>query len=240
MKKSLNHNISLSFSRLASERGFNLIEVLVAMMLISMARFAVCSVLVFSSGTMHSVKKETAVTQALETLQQTLGSQQYALSAIAKKGSSAADAEPSSFMVSNSGCDSALKFKGAATTATESRDGLETTLQAWFSNIQKANPDAKISFSVNVAPTELRNMTGNALPGADAGKIWGPLAVDIVLVESANGTCREFSSGTPSDDELSDISDAIKTEALQGSVTEESGVDYQKSRIMIDYVEAAK
>ena len=33
---------------------------------------------------------------------------------------------------------------------------------------------------------------------------------------------------------------AIKTEALQGSVTEESGVDYQKSRIMIDYVEAAK
>ena len=234
MKKSLNHNISLSFSRLASERGFNLIEVLVAMMLISMALFAVCSVLVFSSGTMHSVKKETAVTQALETLQQTLGSQQYALSAIAKKGSSAADAEPSSFIVSNSGCDSAL------TTATESRDGLETTLQAWFSNIQKANPDAKISFSVNVAPTELRNMTGNALPGADAGKIWGPLAVDIVLVESANGTCREFSSGTPSDDELSDISDAIKTEALQGSVTEESGVDYQKSRIMIDYVEAAK
>ena len=53
MKKSLNNKAFVNFSSLSSERGFNLIEVLVAMMLISMALFAICSVLIFSSSTMH-------------------------------------------------------------------------------------------------------------------------------------------------------------------------------------------
>ena len=106
MKKSLNNKAFVNFSSLSSERGFNLIEVLVAMMLISMALFAICSVLVFSSSTMHSVRKETSVTQGLGALEQMLSSQNDALVLIARHGNISDAAQQDAFTVYNSSCGS--------------------------------------------------------------------------------------------------------------------------------------
>lgn len=238
MNKSVNSKVSMNLGSLSSERGFNLIEVLVAMLLISMALFAVCSVLVFSSGTMHAVKKETAVTQSLSALQQLLSSQGDVMSLLARGGKSS-EADPANFSVRNSTCTSDIRFAGSAAASNAGRDGLESSLAAWFNNIQAANPDAKIAFSVKVTPTEMRSINGNAFPlGDGSGKVWGPLAVDVIVVESINGSCPQFSSDTASDDELDKISDAVRTEALEGSKGSDAGVDYQKSRIMIDYIEA--
>lgn len=240
MKKSLNNKAFVNFSSLSSERGFNLIEVLVAMMLISMALFAICSVLVFSSSTMHSVRKETSVTQGLGALEQMLSSQNDALVLIARHGNISDAAQQDAFTVYNSSCGSDISNSAENQNAygTAAITEIENVLKTWFNLVQSGNPDAKLAFSVTVTPTELRTLAGNVIPG------WGPLVVDAVLVQSVNGECPALSNGVVSDTQLNNISAAIKSEALDngssagqgaGGSGNQAGFDYQKSRIVIEY-----
>ena len=241
MKKSLNNKAFVNFSSLSSERGFNLIEVLVAMMLISMALFAICSVLVFSSSTMHSVRKETSVTQGLGALEQMLSSQNDALVLIARHGNISDAAQQDAFTVYNSSCGSDISNSAENQNAygTAAIAEIENVLKTWFNLVQSGNPDAKLAFSVTVTPTELRTLAGNVIPGT-----WGPLVVDAVLVQSVNGKCPVLSNGVVSDTQLNNISAAIKSEALgngssagqgAGGSGNQAGFDYQKSRIVIEY-----
>lgn len=245
MKKSLNNKAFVNFSSLSSERGFNLIEVLVAMMLISMALFAICSVLVFSSSTMHSVRKETSVTQGLGALEQMLSSQNDALVLIARHGNISDAAQQDAFTVYNSSCGSDISnsAKNQNAYGTAAIAEIENVLRTWFNLVQSGNPDAKLAFSVTVTPTLLRTLAGNELPDAPHDS-WGPLVVDAVLVQSVNGECPELSNGVVSDTQLDDISAAIKSEALgngssagqgAGGSGNQAGFDYQKSRIVIEY-----
>lgn len=244
MKKSLNNKAFVNFSSLSSERGFNLIEVLVAMMLISMALFAICSVLVFSSSTMHSVRKETSVTQGLGALEQMLSSQNDALVLIARHGNISDAAQQDAFTVYNSSCGSDISNSAENQNAygTAAMAEIENVLKTWFNLVQSGNPDAKLAFSVTVTPTLLRTLAGNELP--DAPHDWGPLVVDAVLVQSVNGECPALSNGVVSDTQLNNISAAIKSEALgngssagqgAGGSGNQAGFDYQKSRIVIEY-----
>lgn len=245
MKKSLNNKAFVNFSSLSSERGFNLIEVLVAMMLISMALFAICSVLVFSSSTMHSVRKETSVTQGLGALEQMLSSQNDALVLIARHGNISDAAQQDAFTVYNSSCGSDISnsAKNQNAYGTAAIAEIKNVLKTWFNLVQSGNPDAKLAFSVTVTPTLLRTLAGNELPDAPHDS-WGPLVVDAVLVQSVNGECPELSNGVVSDTQLDDISAAIKSEALgngssagqgAGGSGNQAGFDYQKSRIVIEY-----
>ena len=244
MKKSLNNKAFVNFSSLSSERGFNLIEVLVAMMLISMALFAICSVLVFSSSTMHSVRKETSVTQGLGALEQMLSSQNDALVLIARHGNISDAAQQDAFTVYNSSCGSDISNSAENQNAygTAAIAEIKNVLKTWFNLVQSGNPDAKLAFSVTVTPTLLRTLAGNELP--DAPHDWGPLVVDAVLVQSVNGECPALSNGVVSDTQLNNISAAIKSEALgngssagqgAGGSGNQAGFDYQKSRIVIEY-----
>lgn len=247
MKKSLNNKAFVNFSSLSSERGFNLIEVLVAMMLISMALFAICSVLVFSSSTMHSVRKETSVTQGLGALEQMLSSQNDALVLIARHGNISDAAQQDAFTVYNSSCGSDISnsAKNQNAYGTAAIAEIENVLKTWFNLVQSGNPDAKLAFSVTVTPTELRTLAGNVIPGTpNYKKAWGPLVVDAVLVQSVNGECPALSNGVVSDTQLNNISAAIKSEALDngssagqgaGGSGNQTGFDYQKSRIVIEY-----
>lgn len=247
MKKSLNNKAFVNFSSLSSERGFNLIEVLVAMMLISMALFAICSVLVFSSSTMHSVRKETSVTQGLGALEQMLSSQNDALVLIARHGNISDAAQQDAFTVYNSSCGSDISdsAKNQNAYGTAAIAEIKNVLKTWFNLVQSGNPDAKLAFSVTVTPTELRTLAGNVIPGTpNYKKAWGPLVVDAVLVQSVNGKCPELSNGVVSDTQLDNISAAIKSEALgngssagqgAGGSGNQAGFDYQKSRIVIEY-----
>lgn len=245
MKKSLNNKAFVNFSSLSSERGFNLIEVLVAMMLISMALFAICSVLVFSSSTMHSVRKETSVTQGLGALEQMLSSQNDALVLIARHGNISDAAQQDAFTVYNSSCGSDISnsAKNQNAYGTAAIAEIENVLKTWFNLVQSGNPDAKLAFSVTVTPTLLRTLAGNELPDAPHDS-WGPLVVDAVLVQSVNGECPALSNGVVSDTQLDNISAAIKSEALgngssagqgAGGSGNQAGFDYQKSRIVIEY-----
>ena len=245
MKKSLNNKAFVNFSSLSSERGFNLIEVLVAMMLISMALFAICSVLVFSSSTMHSVRKETSVTQGLGALEQMLSSQNDALVLIARHGNISDAAQQDAFTVYNSSCGSDISnsAKNQNAYGTAAIAEIENVLRTWFNLVQSGNPDAKLAFSVTVTPTLLRTLAGNELPDAPHDS-WGPLVVDAVLVQSVNGECPALSNGVVSDTQLDNISAAIKSEALgngssagqgAGGSGNQAGFDYQKSRIVIEY-----
>ena len=245
MKKSLNNKAFVNFSSLSSERGFNLIEVLVAMMLISMALFAICSVLVFSSSTMHSVRKETSVTQGLGALEQMLSSQNDALVLIARHGNISDAAQQDAFTVYNSSCGSDISnsAKNQNAYGTAAMAEIENVLKTWFNLVQSGNPDAKLAFSVTVTPTLLRTLAGNELPDAPHDS-WGPLVVDAVLVQSVNGECPALSNGVVSDTQLDNISAAIKSEALgngssagqgAGGSGNQAGFDYQKSRIVIEY-----
>jgi prepilin-type N-terminal cleavage/methylation domain-containing protein len=245
MKKSLNNKAFVNFSSLSSERGFNLIEVLVAMMLISMALFAICSVLVFSSSTMHSVRKETSVTQGLGALEQMLSSQNDALVLIARHGNISDAAQQDAFTVYNSSCGSDISnsAKNQNAYGTAAIAEIKNVLKTWFNLVQSGNPDAKLAFSVTVTPTLLRTLAGNELPDAPH-ESWGPLVVDAVLVQSVNGECPELSNGVVSDTQLDNISAAIKSEALgngssagqgAGGSGNQAGFDYQKSRIVIEY-----
>ena len=245
MKKSLNNKAFVNFSSLSSERGFNLIEVLVAMMLISMALFAICSVLVFSSSTMHSVRKETSVTQGLGALEQMLSSQNDALVLIARHGNISDAAQQDAFTVYNSSCGSDISnsAKNQNAYGTAAIAEIKNVLKTWFNLVQSGNPDAKLAFSVTVTPTLLRTLAGNKLPDAPHDR-WGPLVVDAVLVQSVNGKCPELSNGVVSDTQLDNISAAIKSEALgngssagqgAGGSGNQAGFDYQKSRIVIEY-----
>lgn len=245
MKKSLNNKAFVNFSSLSSERGFNLIEVLVAMMLISMALFAICSVLVFSSSTMHSVRKETSVTQGLGALEQMLSSQNDALVLIARHGNISDAAQQDAFTVYNSSCGSDISnsAKNQNAYGTAAMAEIENVLRTWFNLVQSGNPDAKLAFSVTVTPTLLRTLAGNELPDAPHDS-WGPLVVDAVLVQSVNGECPALSNGVVSDTQLDNISAAIKSEALgngssagqgAGGSGNQAGFDYQKSRIVIEY-----
>ena len=232
-------------SSLSSERGFNLIEVLVAMMLISMALFAICSVLVFSSSTMHSVRKETSVTQGLGALEQMLSSQNDALVLIARHGNISDAAQQDAFTVYNSSCGSDISnsAKNQNAYGTAAIAEIKNVLKTWFNLVQSGNPDAKLAFSVTVTPTLLRTLAGNELPDAPHDS-WGPLVVDAVLVQSVNGECPALSNGVVSDTQLDNISAAIKSEALgngssagqgAGGSGNQAGFDYQKSRIVIEY-----
>ena len=245
MKKSLNNKAFVNFSSLSSERGFNLIEVLVAMMLISMALFAICSVLVFSSSTMHSVRKETSVTQGLGALEQMLSSQNDALVLIARHGNISDAAQQDAFTVYNSSCGSDISnsAKNQNAYGTAAIAEIKNVLKTWFNLVQSGNPDAKLAFSVTVTPTELRTLAGNVIPDAPHDS-WGPLVVDAVLVQSVNGECPALSNGVVSDTQLDNISAAIKSEALgngssagqgAGGSGNQAGFDYQKSRIVIEY-----
>lgn len=245
MKKSLNNKAFVNFSSLSSERGFNLIEVLVAMMLISMALFAICSVLVFSSSTMHSVRKETSVTQGLGALEQMLSSQNDALVLIARHGNISDAAQQDAFTVYNSSCGSDISnsAKNQNAYGTAAIAEIKNVLKTWFNLVQSGNPDAKLAFSVTVTPTLLRTLAGNELPDAPHDS-WGPLVVDAVLVQSVNGECPALSNGVVSDTQLDNISAAIKSEALgngssagqgAGGSGNQAGFDYQKSRIVIEY-----
>ena len=245
MKKSLNNKAFVNFSSLSSERGFNLIEVLVAMMLISMALFAICSVLVFSSSTMHSVRKETSVTQGLGALEQMLSSQNDALVLIARHGNISDAAQQDAFTVYNSSCGSDISnsAKNQNAYGTAAIAEIKNVLKTWFNLVQSGNPDAKLAFSVTVTPTLLRTLAGNELPDAPHDS-WGPLVVDAVLVQSVNGECPALSNGVVSDTQLNNISAAIKSEALgngssagqgAGGSGNQAGFDYQKSRIVIEY-----
>ena len=245
MKKSLNNKAFVNFSSLSSERGFNLIEVLVAMMLISMALFAICSVLVFSSSTMHSVRKETSVTQGLGALEQMLSSQNDALVLIARHGNISDAAQQDAFTVYNSSCGSDISSIAENQNAygTAAIAEIKNVLKTWFNLVQSGNPDAKLAFSVTVTPTLLRTLAGNELPDAPHDS-WGPLVVDAVLVQSVNGECPALSNGVVSDTQLDNISAAIKSEALgngssagqgAGGSGNQAGFDYQKSRIVIEY-----
>lgn len=245
MKKSLNNKAFVNFSSLSSERGFNLIEVLVAMMLISMALFAICSVLVFSSSTMHSVRKETSVTQGLGALEQMLSSQNDALVLIARHGNISDAAQQDAFTVYNSSCGSDISnsAKNQNAYGTAAITEIKNVLKTWFNLVQSGNPDAKLAFSVTVTPTLLRTLAGNELPDAPHDS-WGPLVVDAVLVQSVNGECPALSNGVVSDTQLDNISAAIKSEALgngssagqgAGGSGNQAGFDYQKSRIVIEY-----
>lgn len=247
MKKSLNNKAFVNFSSLSSERGFNLIEVLVAMMLISMALFAICSVLVFSSSTMHSVRKETSVTQGLGALEQMLSSQNDALVLVARRGSFSNLMNQKAFAFYNTSCGSDISTTAKSDYAygTAAADELKEVLKRWFNLVQSGNPDAKLAFSVTVTPTELRTLAGNVIPNTpNYKKAWGPLVVDAVLVQSVNGECPELSNGVVSDTQLDNISAAIKSEALgngssagqgAGGSGNQAGFDYQKSRIVIEY-----
>lgn len=180
---------------LKSQRGFNLIEVLVAMMLISIVLFSICSLLVYSSGSMSRTKGQTETTIRLYGLAELVN----ALSAQPPKSNdsqtqhlspvtNALENNENGIVIrSNSDC----KKIEASGNAQGKFQNIKETISAWYDNAVQADQGEKVSFYAIISKSDLRNIAGQKFSADDgsaaAASGAGPYIAEMTIFRMPNG-----------------------------------------------------
>lgn len=189
---------------LKSQRGFNLIEVLVAMMLISIVLFSICSLLVYSSGSMSRTKGQTETTLRLYGLAELVN----ALSAQPPKSNdsqtqhlspvtNALENNENGIVIrSNSEC----KKIEASGNAQGKFQNIKETISAWYDNAVQADQGEKVSFYAIISKSDLRNIAGQEFSADDgsaaAASGAGPYIAEMTIFRMPSGTyADEFHDG---------------------------------------------
>lgn len=181
---------------LKSQRGFNLIEVLVAMMLISIVLFSICSLLVYSSGSMSRTKGQTETTIRLYGLAELVN----ALSAQPPKSNdsqtqhlspvtNALENNENGIVIrSNSDC---TKIE-ASGNAQGKFQNIKETISAWYDNAVQADQGEKVSFYAIISKSDLRNIAGEKFSADDgsaaAASGAGPYIAEMTIFRMPSGT----------------------------------------------------
>lgn len=174
------------------QRGFNLIEVLVAMLLISIVLFSICSLLVYSSGTMGKTRGQTESTVRLyglaelvnalsgESVLNTNGSAGYSpiSKLIGSKGM---------VIHSNSDCSGIEIYNLSPAYETKAKDFIGV-IDAWYKAAINSDKGQMVSFFAVISKSNLRNADGDTLKSVSSSESNGPYVADMTLFRFPSGT----------------------------------------------------
>ena len=221
------------------QQGFNLIEVLVAMMLISIVLFSICSLLVYSSSTMNKTRGQTESTVRLYGLAElidTLSGAEIVNTNIVK----GAYDSPLKMAIGNS--DSIVIHSNDRCTEISDRNRtsdyktLTDSIDTWYKAAVASDPGQKVSFIAIISKSELKNADGNSLPSSASGSV--PFGAETKSDEKG---CFKFNDGpadamaTTVSGYRNDIAESVKKRAEGNDSTHLSEGTYSTVTVMLGY-----
>ena len=233
------------------QQGFNLIEVLVAMMLISIVLFSICSLLVYSSSTMNKTRGQTESTVRLYGLAElidTLSGAEIVNTNIVK----GAYDSPLKIAIGNS--DSIVIHSNDRCTEISDRNRtsdyktLTDSIDTWYKAAVASDPGQKVSFIAIISKSELKDADGNSLPSSASGSD-GPYVAELTIFRMPFGAetksdekgCFKFNDGpadamaTTVSGYRNDIAESVKKRAEGNDSTHLSEGTYSTVTVMLGY-----